>query len=107
MTENTSSKKVDTFQKRKNKEEMKYQLITFGLMIIFTLVAFGLVVGELMPKMFVIPTILLLAIVQVAFQFYYFMHMKHSGHEMPSVMIYGGIWAAILTVTALSVLTWW
>lgn len=107
MTENTSFGKVDSYTKRKNKEEMKNQLVTFALMIVFTLVAFGIVVGELMPKMFVIPAILLLAIVQVAFQLYYFMHMKHAGHEMPSVMMYGGIWAAVLTVTALSVLIWW
>lgn len=107
MAENTSSNKVDTFQKRKNKEEMKGQLVTFALMIVFTLIAFGIVAGDLMPKMFVIPTILLLAIVQVGFQLYYFMHMKHAGHELPSIMMYGGIWAAILTVTALSVLIWW
>ncbi|ASN05881.1 cytochrome c oxidase subunit IVB [Virgibacillus necropolis] len=107
MTEDTSSKKIDTFQKRKNKEEMKNQLITFALMIVFTLVAFGIVVGELMPKMFVIPTILLLAIVQVAFQLYYFMHMKNAGHEMPSTMMYGGFFAAALSITALSVLIWW
>ncbi|WP_404452477.1 cytochrome c oxidase subunit IVB [Virgibacillus necropolis] len=107
MTENTSSKKIDTFQKRKNKEEMKTQLITFALMIVFTLVAFGIVAGDIMPKMFVIPIILLLAIVQVAFQLYYFMHMKNAGHEMPSTMMYGGIWAAILTVAGLAALTWW
>lgn len=107
MTENTSSNKVDSFQKRKNKEEMKSQLITFALMIVFTLVAFGIVVGEIMPKMFVIPTILLLAIVQVAFQLYYFMHMKNAGHEMPSTMMYGGIWAAILTLFGLGLLVWW
>lgn len=107
MSDHTSSKKVDTFQKRKNKEEMKTQLITFSLMIAFTLVAFGIVVGDLMPKMFVVPTILLLAIIQVAFQLYYFMHMKNAGHEMPANMMYGGIWAAILTVAGLVGLTWW
>lgn len=107
MAEHTSTKKVDTFQKRKNKEEMKGQLITFALMIVFTLIAFGLVVGDLMPKMFVIPTVLLLAIVQVAFQLYYFMHAKNAGHEITTTMFFGGVWAAILTITAFSVLIWW
>ncbi|MFZ3579383.1 cytochrome c oxidase subunit IVB [Virgibacillus sp. DJP39] len=107
MVENTSSKKVDSFQKRKNKEEMKTQLITFALMIVFTLIAFGIVVGELMPKMFVIPTILILAFVQVAFQLYYFMHLKNAGHEMPANMMYGGMWAALLTVSGLVLLVWW
>lgn len=107
MTENTSSGKVDSFQKRKNKEEMKGQLVTFVLMIAFTLISFGIVAGDIMPKMFAIPTVLLLAIVQVIFQLYYFMHMKNAGHEMPSVMMYGGIWAAILATTAFSVLIWW
>ena len=107
MTENTSSKKVDAFQKRKNKDEMKAQLIIFVLMIGLTLIAFGIVVGDLFPEIFAIPAVLLLAIVQVIFQLYYFMHLKNSGHEMPAVIIYGGIWAAILTITAFTTLIWW
>ncbi|WP_163970775.1 cytochrome c oxidase subunit IVB [Oceanobacillus halotolerans] len=105
--ENTNSNNVNSFQKQKNKEEMKKQLITFALMIFLTLIAFGAVISEAMPSMFVVPFILFLAVVQVGFQFYYFMHMKDKGHDMPAVMIYGGIWAALLTLAGLILIVWW
>ncbi|GGB44929.1 cytochrome c oxidase subunit IVB [Virgibacillus dakarensis] len=105
MTENTGSK-LDSFQKKKNKEEMQQQLISFALMIVFTILAFVVVITG-MDKMIAIPILITLAVVQVGFQFYYFMHMKHEGHEMAAVMIYGGVWAALLTLAGLTVITWW
>jgi cytochrome c oxidase subunit IV len=105
MAKDTNSSHTDKFYKAKHKEEMKYQVITFALMIIFTIIAFGLVIGEF-DKIFVVPVIILLAVVQVLFQFYYFMHMSHKGHEMPALMIYSGIFAAILTILALTTITW-
>jgi cytochrome c oxidase subunit IV len=104
MANNTKSVE---FQRQQNKEEMKKQLITFATMILFTIVAFLIVGSGIMSKMLAIPLLLVLALIQVAFQFYYFMHMKDKGHEMVSVMIYGGVWAAILTVAALSLVIWW
>ncbi|MFB4167622.1 cytochrome c oxidase subunit IVB [Virgibacillus sp. JSM 102003] len=107
MAENTNSNEVNPYQKHKNKLEMQKQLITFALMILFTIIAFVIVASGVMQKMFVIPVLLILAVIQVAFQFYYFMHMKDKGHEMPALMIYGGIWAALLTLAGLGVITWW
>ncbi|WP_018932796.1 cytochrome c oxidase subunit IVB [Gracilibacillus lacisalsi] len=94
------------FEKQKRKDEMKQQVITFALMIIFTIVAFAMVEAEL-DKLFVIPVLLVLAAIQVGFQIYYFMHMSHKGHELPSLMFYGGVFAAFLTILALVVLVWW
>ncbi|MBP1968224.1 cytochrome c oxidase subunit 4 [Virgibacillus natechei] len=105
MTENID--KVNSFQKRKRKEEMKKQLISFALMIGFTVISFSLVATGLMDNMFIIPVLLILAIIQVAFQFYFFMHMKDKDHEMPALMIYGGLWVAILVFIALGVISWW
>ncbi|MFS0672318.1 cytochrome c oxidase subunit IVB [Ornithinibacillus sp. 179-J 7C1 HS] len=104
MTDNT---KTNDFHKEQNKEEMKKQLITFATMIIFTIIAFVIVGSGLMSKMLAVPLLLILAVVQVAFQFYYFMHMKDKGHDMVAIMIYGGVWAAVLTVAALSLVIWW
>ncbi len=98
---------TNSFQKQKNKEEMKKQLITFVLMIGFTIFAFAIVATKAMDKMFAVPLLLILAVVQVGFQFYYFMHMKDRGHEFPSVMIYGGVFAAMLTIAALVAIVWW
>jgi len=107
MTENTNTNQADSFQKRKNKDEMKKQLISFALMIGFTIIAFIAVASDVMDQMFIVPLILILALVQVGFQFYYFMHLKDKGHEMPAAMIYGGVWAAFLTIAALVLIVWW
>lgn len=107
MTENTNTDSVDLFEKKKSKDEMKKQLISFGLMIVLTLISFGLVASELLDKMFAIPFLFIMAIVQVGFQFYYFMHLKDKGHEMPATLIYGGVWGAFLTLAALTLITWW
>ncbi|UFU00906.1 cytochrome c oxidase subunit IVB [Radiobacillus kanasensis] len=105
MSENTNSTALN-YRKKQRKEEMKQQVITFVLMIAFTIVAFGMVMAEL-SKYFVIPILIVLAIVQVGFQLYYFMHMSHKGHEMPALMIYGGMAVAFLTVLTLTVIVWW
>ncbi|GAE91771.1 cytochrome c oxidase [Gracilibacillus boraciitolerans JCM 21714] len=94
------------YEKQKRKEEMKQQVITFALMIIFTIIAFAMVLSGL-DKLFLIPILLVLAAVQVGFQLYYFMHMSHKGHELPSFMFYGGVFAAFLCIIALSALAWW
>ncbi|MCD5322553.1 MULTISPECIES: cytochrome c oxidase subunit IVB [Pontibacillus] len=105
MANNTNSTSYE-FYKQKNKEEMKYQLITFALMIIFTLVAFGMVIAEYDP-LFTIPVIILLACVQVGFQLYYFMHMYHKGHGLPALFLYSGVFVALLTVITMVTIVWW
>lgn len=86
----TNNPKVDlVYRKRKSAEEMRHQVITFALMIFLTLVAF---VAVAYPKtfspIFSVPFILLLAVVQVIFQLYYFMHMSHKGHEAKQVSFF-------------------
>lgn len=106
MTENANTNQAEQFRRQKNKEEMKKHIISFVLMIIFTVIAFGAVASGI-QKMYVVPIIIIMAIVQVAFQFYYFMHMKEKGHEMPATLIYGGVWAAFLTLAGLVAISWW
>ncbi|MEW9676589.1 cytochrome c oxidase subunit IVB [Lentibacillus sp. L22] len=105
MTDNTGSK-LESFRRQKNKEEMQQQLISFALMIAFTILAFVVVLTG-MDKIIAIPILITLAVVQVGFQFYYFMHLKQEGHTMQSVMIYGGVWAALLAIAGLALTTWW
>ncbi|MBU6080499.1 MULTISPECIES: cytochrome c oxidase subunit IVB [Allobacillus] len=102
----TNQTEKDLFYKEKKKEEMKHQVVTFAMMIIFTLIAFGIVMADV-SKMFTIPIIIVLAIVQVGFQFFYFMHMSNEGHTWPVTMIFSGIFAAFLTVLALTTIVWW
>ncbi|AKR37004.1 MULTISPECIES: cytochrome c oxidase subunit IVB [Bacillus] len=104
----TNNPKVDlVYRKRKSAEEMRHQVITFALMIFLTLVAF---VAVAYPKtfspIFTVPFILLLAVVQVIFQLYYFMHMSHKGHEAASFFLYSGLLIGLITILAFMTIVW-
>lgn len=105
MTESNINE-INSFRKEKQKEEMKHQVITFVLMIVFTLIAF-IAVGAGMERNLVLPLILVLAVVQVGFQFYYFMHMKDKGHEVVSALIYGGLFFAFVIALTFTTIIWW
>ncbi|RWZ60728.1 cytochrome c oxidase subunit IVB [Halobacillus fulvus] len=108
MADNTNSKTgyQMEYERKMHREEMKQQVISFVMMILFTFIAFGMVIMEV-DSYFVIPTLLILAIVQVAFQLYYFMHMKNKGHDMPALMMYGGAAVALLTIITFVTIIWW
>ncbi|MGJ9458552.1 cytochrome c oxidase subunit IVB [Oceanobacillus sp. CF4.6] len=106
MTDNTNTSKINSFQKEKNKDEMRKQIVTFALMIFFTMIAFFAVMMGV-SSTFVIPLILVLALVQVGFQFYYFMHMKDKGHEIAASLLYGGIFVGFLVILTFVAITWW
>ncbi|MCA0969403.1 cytochrome c oxidase subunit IVB [Halobacillus litoralis] len=103
---NTKPVHQQEYERKQHREEMKHQVISFVMMIIFTFVAFGMVMFEV-NTFFIIPTLLMLAIVQVAFQLYYFMHMKNKGHDLPALMMYGGAAVALLTIITFTTLIWW
>ncbi|HLS65613.1 MAG TPA: cytochrome c oxidase subunit IVB [Pseudogracilibacillus sp.] len=104
---NTNLSRAEEFKRTKSKEEMQRQLISFGLMIVLTVVAFAIVATDAVDRVYVLPILFVLAIVQAGFQFYYFMHLKDKGHAMPATLIYGGVWAAFLTLAGLIVISWW
>lgn len=106
MSEQEMSK-AEAFRRQKSKEEMQRQLISFGLMIVLTLIAFIIVITDTLNKGVIVPIIFVMAIVQAGFQFYYFMHLKDKGHAMPATLIYGGVWCAFLTLAGLVVISWW
>src|SRR5699024_7210950 len=99
--------KAEVFRREKNKKEMQRQLISFGLMIALTLIAFVIVASDVLNKGFIVPIIFVMAIVQAGFQFYYFMHLKEKGHAMPATLIFGGVWCAFLTLAGIVVISWW
>jgi len=107
MTENTNTNQPDEFIREQRREEMKKNTISFVLMIAFTIIAFSLVATGNTKAMFVIPILLIMSLVQVAFQFYFFMHLKEKGHAVPAALIYGGVWAAFLCIAGLGYIVWW
>lgn len=104
---NSNMSKAEAFRRQKNKEEMQKQLISFALMIVLTLIAFVVVATDSLNKGFIVLLLFVMAIVQAGFQFYYFMHLKDKGSGMAAALIYGGVWAAFLTLAGLIVISWW
>jgi cytochrome c oxidase subunit IV len=104
---NSTHPQVDVkYRRKKNAEEMRYQIISFTLMIFLTLISFAAVGIDSFSNWFTVPIILLLAVVQVIFQLYYFMHMSHKGHELPAVFLYSGLTVGIVTVLAFVTIVW-
>jgi cytochrome c oxidase subunit IV len=104
---NSGNPRVDIeYRRKKSAEEMKQQVVSFAMMIFLTLIAFA-VVAMKASAWFIVPFIILLAIVQVVFQLYYFMHMKHKGHEAPSMFLYSGLLVGLITVLAFTTIIWW
>ncbi len=62
------------------------QVISFAMMLFLTLIAFFAVYQEF-SGWYIMPVIVLLAVVQVIFQLYYFMHMNHKGHTIPAFFL--------------------
>ncbi|WP_066369737.1 cytochrome c oxidase subunit IVB [Neobacillus fumarioli] len=104
---NSGNQRVDIeYRRRKSAEEMRYQIVSFALMIFLTLIAFAAVAIKFNPW-YTAPFIILLAVVQVIFQVYYFMHMSHKGHEAPSLFLYSGLLVGLLTILTFSTIVWW
>jgi cytochrome c oxidase subunit IV len=105
---NSGNPRVDLeYRRKKNAEEMRYQVVSFTLMIFLTLVAFAAVAIEGFTAWFTVPFIILLAFVQVVFQLYYFMHMSHKGHEAPSLFLFSGFGFGLVMVLAFMTIVWW
>lgn len=103
---NSTNPRINLKYRRKNNaEDMKQQFITFIMMIFFTILAF-VAVALNFSMWFIKPIILLLAFVQVIFQLYYFMHMKHRGTGMVALFLYSGLTVGLLTVLAFLTIVW-
>jgi cytochrome c oxidase subunit IV len=105
---NSGNPKVDIeYRRKKSAEEMKYQIVSFAMMIFLTLIAFASVGLKGFAPTFTKPFIILLAVVQVIFQLYYFMHMKHKGHEAPTLFLYSGLLVGLITILTFTTIIWW
>ena len=103
----TNNPKVDlVYRKRKSAEEMRHQVITFALMIFNISCICSSGVSKTFSPIFSVPFILLLAVVQVIFQLYYFMHMSHKGHEATSFFLYSGLLIGLITILAFMTIVW-
>ncbi|RFU60500.1 cytochrome c oxidase subunit IVB [Bacillus sp. V59.32b] len=104
---NSANPNVDLkYRRKKNAEEMRHQVVSFTLMILLTLIAFFAVGYDGFSHWFIKPFILLLAVVQVIFQLYYFMHMKHKGHDTIALFLFSGLAVGLITVLVFITIVW-
>ncbi|AOH54160.1 cytochrome c oxidase subunit IVB [Peribacillus muralis] len=104
---NSANPNVDLkYRRKKNAEEMKHQVVTFVLMIFFTVISFIAVAMEDFSHWFIKPVILLLAVIQVVFQLYYFMHMKNKGHGTIALFLFSGLAVGLITVLTFLTIVW-
>lgn len=93
--------------KQRRRQELLHYLVTFASMIVFTVLAFIAValrkdINDYLIAFFIVT----MAVVQVAFQLYYFMHMKEKDHGFPALFIYGGALVVFVTVLAFVTIVW-
>ncbi len=105
---NSGNPRVDIeYRRKKNAEEMRYQIVSFTMMIFLTFIAFAAVAMKDFTAWFTVPFIILLAAVQVVFQLFYFMHMSHKGHEAPKMFLFSGLFVGLVTILAFTTIIWW
>lgn len=93
-------------EKERQKRELRNNLILFVMMLVLTILAFAAVIWGGASAKFVALFILILAVIQAAFQMYYFMHLKEKEHGFPASFIASGVVVAVLTVATLMTLIW-
>lgn len=105
--ENSGQTLKERHEKEKQKQELRHHLISFVMMLALTILAFAAVVFGGKSGKFVALFILLLAVIQAAFQMFYFMHLKERDHGFPAGFIASGATVAVLTVATLMTLIWY
>ncbi|MDN4523554.1 cytochrome C oxidase subunit IV family protein [Fictibacillus fluitans] len=88
------------------REERKHHNVSFIMMILLTLVAFYAIWSDKVADSFAVLFILVLAVVQVFFQLYIWMHLSHKGHDFPLWGMISGILFAAITVVGIAGLIW-
>jgi cytochrome c oxidase subunit IV len=78
-------------------ESAKKHMISFALMILFTLAAFYLVMQKIVPNKWLLPILLVLAALQVGLQLFTFMHLDQKGSAYYTIFILMGLWIAVIS----------
>jgi cytochrome c oxidase subunit 4 len=104
----TTIQKTAPQRKSPYSQEIPYHIWAFVVSVGLTAFAFlavgmGIIENTMILGMF----ILLLAVIQVVFQLFVWMHLNQKGHEIPIWFIFSGIFVAVITVGALMLLIWW
>ncbi|NEU29500.1 cytochrome-c oxidase [bacterium LRH843] len=104
LTKSFARSSMNEEEMRHTNLEIRKQIVAFALCIFLTVMAFLAVGADIVPSSFAIPFILILAIIQLAIQFLFFMHLKDKNHGWAIAFIITGIFVTVPTIAALMLL---
>ncbi len=94
-------------EEQQHRQTYKKLIVSFILMMVFTLCSFYAVLSESIPASFAAPFIVALAILQVILQLVIFMHLDDKGSGYQAIIISFGLIFALAVVACLLFLIWW
>lgn len=80
----------------KTESKMKH-IISFAVMIVLTIAAFVLVLNDVVPAAWVLPLMLVFAVIQVLLQLFTFMHLDQKGTSYYVFFIFSGVIIAVVS----------
>lgn len=96
----------DQVRRGRGHEGSRNHLITFGISIILTLLAFAVVSIPGISKGFVYSLLVMMAILQVIVQLAFWMHLKDRGHFWAQLAIIFGSLVVVYAVASVVFWTW-
>ncbi|WP_025028556.1 cytochrome C oxidase subunit IV family protein [Caldalkalibacillus mannanilyticus] len=88
--------------------EFRRQWWSYFVSIALTVLAFLAVGWNVFQSSFsILMFLILLAVIQIAFQLFFFMHLKEKGHFFPLTFILAGVLFAIVIVIGINLWLWW
>jgi cytochrome c oxidase subunit IV len=72
-------------------------ILSFIIMIAFTAAAFFVVVSDAVPDNWVVPLLLIFAVIQVFLQLFTFMHLDQKGTAFYTFFMIAGIFIAVIS----------
>ncbi len=94
-------------ERQEKKRDLQYYWVTFGSMILFTILSFVAVDLRKNIEVHLIEFLIVtLAVVQVAFQLFYFMHLKDKNHGIQTFFILSGALVVFITVISFVTMIW-
>lgn len=88
-------------------EGPRNHFLVFALSLVLTFLAFVAVANPNLSPVFVKSLLVMMAIVQVLFQLYYWMHMKDRGHAVAKIFMAMGVVVVFTLVITAVFWVWW
>jgi cytochrome c oxidase subunit 4 len=107
MEHNPSQQAASQIKRGPVHEGPRNHLLTFALSIVLTFLAFVAVANPNLSDVFKNSLLVLMAIVQVLFQLFFWMHLKDRGHTFPIIFMGFGVLVMITLVVMAVFWVWW